>query len=146
MATQVQNIAPTAALANTNLLRRAIQADGIFEIVFGLGLTIMAAKVAEALGFAGNGVAIGALVATGIALIAVGGGMLIFARKEPVDLRFGLTLAAINDVSAIGLVAILLLGLLPVTIGGAWLLGVTAAALFFFAIIEYAGWWQARRA
>jgi hypothetical protein len=146
MATQVQNTAQNVMTGSTNLLRRAIQADGVFEIVFGLALAIMSSSVAGALGFTGNGVSVGVLVATGIALIAVGVGMLIIARRQPVNLRFGLALAAINDISAIGLVGVLLLGLLPITNGGAWLLGLTAAALFFFAIVEYIGWWQARRA
>jgi hypothetical protein len=138
MTIQAQNI----TLPDTNLLRRAIQADGVFEIAYGLGLAFAANSVAQALGLAGNG---GLFVVTGIALIAVGIVMLLIARQSSVNLRYGLALAAINDISAIGLVAVLLLGLLPVSSGGAWLLGLTAAALFLFAIVEYIGWWQARR-
>lgn len=125
------------------LLRRTLQADGIFEIICGLGLLAAAAPITALLGQPADLTWL-AIVA-GLDLIPLGFFFLWLASRPVLNLKWAFTIALLNDLTAVALVGILLMGLLPLQAGGVWLLALVAVDLFILAGLEFAGIWQLRR-
>jgi uncharacterized iron-regulated membrane protein len=135
-----QNITPT--VDKQTLLRRTLQADGIFEIVCGLGLALVAEPLTKLFGMDSDLAWL--LMLVGVSLIGVGGFMLWLAAQPKINLSVAIIIAVINELSALVIAVVLIAGWLPITVGGAWLLGFVAADLMLFAILEYLGFQRAK--
>ncbi len=126
--------------SKTNLLRLALEADGIFEIGCGLGLLVAAGPLTTELGI--NSVP--ALMVIGAGLIGAGVWLLWLGTRQSINRRLALAVTIVNDVSSVALIALIIGGWVAPTIEGRWILGLVAGLLMILAIAEYLGVRQAR--
>ena len=118
------------------LLRNALRANGVFSGLSGLMLTFGAQPIAAFLGLSEPVILI--VIGLGLLLYAA---MLFRAASDDAQLpRVGL-MAIIGDALwVLGSVILLLTGWPPFTVAGAWAVGIVAAIVADFAIVQFIGW------
>lgn len=126
----------------TPLLRRAMQADALVSGGSGLLLALLPGPLSALIGFSRPGF----LLATGLGLIGYAIWLLFSARRPAVNLWMGRTAIALNVLWVAG--SIILLLAVPELFNslGHWLVGIVAAIVADFAIIQYLGLRRAARA
>jgi|FLYN01.1.fsa_nt_gi uncharacterized membrane protein YhaH (DUF805 family) len=126
----------TQTLSSSNgLLRRALQADGLFGIAGGLLCTFGANPIASFMGLA-NSLPI---LVIGLGLLAWGVGLLALAARPVIDRRLTTFIILANVVWVIGSAIILAADLFGLTTGGRWAVLVVADVVLLFALAEFAG-------
>ena len=124
------------ATDRSNLLRRTIQADGVFTLLGGLLLAVDGGPIAAFIGLPESE------ILTVMGLFCVGYSALLFlaARRSPVDRghAFGFMLADVAWVIASA--AILLGGWAPLNTTGVWAVLIVADIVAVFAALKYVGW------
>jgi hypothetical protein len=120
------------------LLRRALRADGLFELVVGAGLLAGARRVAAFFGLASAAPVAGA----GLGLLGYAAWLLDLAARRPLDPRMGLLAAAANTAGAGALAVPLVAGRPPLSAGGRHAVAATGLIVAGFAAIQS---WAVRR-
>jgi hypothetical protein len=114
------------------LLRRTLQANGIFSGLSGIRFIADAGPLASFLGLSAL-----PLVVIGAVLLLHAAILLVKANREPVDPRLA-WYAIIGDVAwVIGSVEILVTGWLPLTPAGWWAVAIVADIVAVFAILQF---------
>jgi hypothetical protein len=125
---------PTAE--RSNLLRRTIQADGIFTLLGGLLLAVDGGPIATFIGLPEPG------ILTALGLLCVGYSALLFlaARRSPVDRGQALGFMIADVAWVVASAAILLGGWAPLNTAGVWFVLIVADIVAVFAALMYIGW------
>ena len=125
---------------SANLLRRALQGNGIFSTVSGLVFVAAANSLATFTGIQPP------LAFTVIGVIVLSYALLLFwqAGKQTVDAPFALFTIATDTLWVIVSWALILLDPLSLTLAGKWSVGLVAEAVFVFAVVQTIGYrrWQ----
>lgn len=123
----------TSQPLNLGLLRRALQADGLFCAVSGLALLLDAAPIARFLGIGG----FWPLAGVGVVLLGYAA-MLFRDTLQPVlNPQLGRTVALLNVAWVVASVIILLSGWLPLTTEGKWAIAIVADIVATFALVQF---------
>lgn len=121
--------------SKSTLLRRTLQANGIFSGLSGIAFIADAGPLASFLGLTS---ALPLLV-IGAVLLLHAAILLVKANQEPIDPRLA-WYAIIGDVAwVIASVEILLTGWLPLTTAGWWAVAIVADIVAVFAIVQFYG-------
>ena len=120
----------------SNLLRRAIQADGVFAFLGGLLLAVDAGPLAAFIGLPES------WILADMGLFCVGYSALLFlaARRSPVDRGQALGFMLADVAWVIASAAILLGGWAPLNTAGIWFVLIVADIVAVFAALKYVGW------
>ena len=124
------------AADHSNLLRRAIQADGVFTLLGGLLLAVDAGPLAAFIGLPES------WILTAMGLFCVGYSALLFlaARRSPVDRGRALSFMLADVAWVVASAAILLGGWAPLNTAGVWFVLIVADVVGIFAALKYVGW------
>ena len=124
------------AADRSTLLRRAIQADGVFTLLGGLLLTIDAESIAALIGLPSS------WILTVLGLFCVGYSALLFlaARRSPIDRGQALGFILADVAWVVASAAVLLGGWVPLTTAGIWSVLIVADIVAVFAAVTYVGW------
>lgn len=122
--------------SSSGLLRRALQADGVFGgIVSGALLTLGANPIASFMGLP-NALPI---LLIGVGLIAWGVALLTLSSRPVMERRFVTAVIATNAIWIIGSFIILVADLFALTTGGRWAVMIVADVVVLFAIAQFIG-------
>ena len=127
--------------SNSAFLRFVLWADGIYEVMCGVGAIVAGKTLAAAFGI--NSELFSLVVGAG--LIAAAGLICWLASRPSLNLRMARVIATLNALSALGLLAILLFGGFAFVSEGKWLAGTVAADLVILAVLEFYGIARATR-
>lgn len=123
----------TLSHSESQFLRRALQANGVFSGVSGLILILGAGPLSELIGISVSSVLIG----IGVALIFYAVGLFRNAAREQVS-RIEAWMAVIMDLAwVVGSAALIFLGVLTVT--GNWVVAGVADIVLLFGILQWVG-------
>jgi hypothetical protein len=127
----------TQTLSTSNgLLRRALQADGLFGgIASGVLCIVGANPIASFMGLA-NSLPI---LVIGVVLIAWGIALLTLSSRPIIDRRFVMAVIAANGVWMLASYIILAADLFGLTTGGRWAVLIVADVVLLFTIAEFIG-------
>jgi len=127
--------AQTLSTSNS-LLRRALQADGVFGgIVSGALFTLGANPIASFMGLP-NALPI---LLIGVGLIAWGVALLTLSSRPVMERRFVTAVIAANAIWIIGSFIILVADLFALTTGGRWAVMIVADVVVLFTIAQFIG-------
>ena len=132
----------TSNATATPLLRRAMQADALVSGVSGLLLALLPWSLGALIGFSRPLF----LLAVGLGLIAYALWLLFSARQPVVNLWAGRAAVVLNSLWVAGSIGLLLAAPELFNTLGLWLVGVVAAIVADFALIQYLGLRRAARA
>jgi hypothetical protein len=118
-----------------NLLRRALQTDGLSTAAVGLLLTFGAGPIAS---FMGVSSAVPILV-LGLILAVYGVGLFVLASRETIDRRLPIIVIELNVAWVIGSAIVLAADLFGLTTGGRWGILLVADAVVLLTIAEFVG-------
>lgn len=125
----------TLSQSNANLLRRALQGDGLFSAACGLIFLLGAGFLASFMGLTTPV----PLTLLGIGLLIYGAGLYVLASRDMADSRLPITVIALNVAWIVGSIAILAADLFGLTTGGRWLVLIVADLVAVFGIAEFVG-------
>ena len=130
----------TARNSDSRLLRRTLQANGIFCGMSGAAFIVEAGPLTTFLGLSTPII----LLLLGLVLLLTA--VLLFRAAAPrsIDYRTGLLYAIIDSAWVVGSVILLLSSWIPFTTEGKWAVGVVAVLVALFASLEFCGSWWAR--
>jgi len=131
-------IPQTALTTGSNLLRRALQIDGVFEAVLGAILIFGARPLAALFGLNASAILVGA----GVMLFFVAALLFRIAAREPADRPAALSIAILNVAWVILSTIVLLTGWLPLSTAGNWAIALVAGVIAVFAALQFYGVWQ----
>jgi len=117
------------------LLRRAMQADALVSGLSGLLLTMLPGALSGLMGFSRPGV----VLAVGLGLIGYALWLLFSARQPIVNLWAGRAAVALNALWVAGSVVLLVSAPGLFNTLGQWLVGIVAAVVADFALVQYLG-------
>lgn len=120
--------------ARASLLRRAIQADGAFSILSGLGCLAGAGWLAAQLG-----VPPVAMYVLGAVLLGYAVFLFAVAAREPISRRAVIAALALDVVWVLDSIVLLATGWLALTTTGWWITVVVALLVADFGALKYAG-------
>lgn len=118
-----------------NLLRRALQANGIFSGLSGVVFTLAPGPIAAFLGL--NAPLI--LMGLGVMLILYAISLLWTASQEPINRRSAIIAIDLDVAWVVGSYIILFTNWAPLTNAGWWAVAVVADIVTIFAIVQYVG-------
>lgn len=116
-------------------LRRALQGDGAFSFISGLGLALGAKPIVAFMGLETTAV----FVTLGIVLLIYGVDLFWVASKAEIDRRLAWTAVVLDVFWIAGSYALLLADWLPLTVAGKWTIVLLAEVVSVFAIWQYVG-------
>lgn len=120
--------------AGTQFLRRVLLTNATFSALIGALLAVDSALVAPLLGLPGR-----LLTVLGVIIVLAAVEMAWFATRPQLDLRFVKLIFALDCAWVLVSIALLLTGLLPLSTGGKWAIGVVADIVALFALLEFLG-------
>ena len=130
----------TSQSADTRLLRRTLQGNGIFCGIIGAAFMVGAAPLTTFFGLSTPII----LVIFGLVLLLTALSLFRAATHHVIDYRTGLLYAIIDSVWVVGSVLLLLTNWIPFTTAGKWAFGVGAVLVALFASLEFYGSLRAR--
>jgi hypothetical protein len=133
----VQTLTQTPAV-NTNLLRRTLQADGLFEVIGGVTLIAGAKPLTMLFGLDAPSI----LVGSGIGMLFYAAWLFYIASQQPIRRWAALLAADLNIAWVIASGIILFTGWLPLTAASWWTIALIADAMIVFAVLQFYGVWQ----
>ena len=125
MATQTTSPSPTST---TRLLRRTLQANGIFSSVSGIALIAGAVPITSFLGLSSPLI----LLVIGALLLLYAASLFVAAARRAIDRQTGFLYATIDG------------AWVPFTAAGKWSVGLAALVVSAFAGLQIYGAWRAR--
>lgn len=125
---------------DTRLLRRTLQANGIFSGVSGFTFTIGVGPITTFLGVGSPII----LLVIGLMLLLYAVLLFLTAARQPIDRQAGFLYATIDSIWVVGSIMLLLTNWVPLTAGGKWSVGLVAAVVALFAELQFYGAWKAR--
>jgi hypothetical protein len=128
-------IGATSPQYQSTFLRRALQLDGAFSGLSGIGLTVTAGPASSFLGLDRPWI----VLVLGLILVLYGGTLLYAAAQDRLDRRFAAAVIALNIAWVVGSGLILFTPWLPLTVGGWWAVALVADAVAVFAALQYYG-------
>jgi len=137
MATQTTSPSPTST---TRLLRRTLQANGIFSSVSGIALIAGAVPITSFLGLSSPLI----LLVIGALLLLYAASLFVAAARRAIDRQTGFLYATIDGAWVLGSVALLLTSWVPFTAAGKWSVALAAFVVSAFAGLQSYGAWRAR--
>jgi hypothetical protein len=120
---------------SNNLLRRALQGDGLTTAAFGLLLTFGASPVASFMGV-NNALPI---LALGLILAVYGAGLFVLASRETIDRRLPIIVIELNVAWVMGSAIVLAADLFGLTTGGRWGVLIVADLVALLTIAQFIG-------
>jgi len=127
-----------ATPSKSNVLRRSLQGDGLFEVIVGVSLIVRAKPLASLSGVEMSAI----LVGIGIGMVLYGAWLFRIATQQPINHRAALTAASLNAAWVVGMMPILLAGWLPLTSAGWWAVALITDVVAVFAILQFYGVWR----
>lgn len=132
MTTHTTSPSHTAPL---RLLRRTLQANGVFSSVSGIALVAGAVPITSFLGLSSPLV----LVAIGALILIYAVSLFAAAARRTIDRQTGFLYASIDGAWVLGSVVLLLTNWVPFTAAGKWTVGLAACIVAVFAGLQYIG-------
>jgi hypothetical protein len=117
------------------LLRRTLQANGIFSSLGGVILIAGAGPITAFLGLK----TLTVLIVAGIVTLLYAVSLFMTAARPSIDRRTGMTYALLDSVWVIASVVILFTGWVPLTTEGKWAVGLVAVIVAIFAELQFLG-------
>ena len=133
-------IPQTALTTGSNLLRRVLQSDGVFEAVLGAILILGAKPLAPLFGLDAPAILIG----VGIVLLISAALLFRIAAREPADRPTALSVAILNAAWVVVSAIVVLTGWLPLSTAGNWAVALIAGVIAVFAALQFYGVGQIR--
>ena len=127
-----------ATPSKSDLLRRSLQGDGLFEVIVGVSFIAGAKPLASWSGLDAPAI----LVELGIGMVLYGAWLFRIATQQPINHRAALTAASLNAAWVVGMLPILLAGWLPLTSAGWWVVALITDVVAVFAILQFYGVWR----
>ena len=122
--------------ARPSLLRRALQADGVFCVLSGLLLIVDSGPIAALIGVSQPWI----LMVLGVDLLIYAALLLLAARRTPIVRWHALAFLAADVAWVLASVVLVLGGLLSLTTFGFWAVLVVADIVAVFGVLKYIGW------
>jgi hypothetical protein len=130
MATQT-----TTQHSTSLLLRRTLQANGIFSSLGGVMLIAGTVPITAFLGLQTPII----LIVVGIVSLLYAASLFLTTARPSIDRRTGMTYALLDSVWVIASVVILFTGWVPLTTEGKWAVGLVAVIVAIFAELQFLG-------
>ena len=125
----------TTQHSTSHLLRRTLQANGIFSSLSGVILIAGASPITAFLGLKMPIV----LIVVGIVTLLYAVSLFLTAARPSIDHRSGMMYALLDSAWVIASLVILVTGWVPLTTEGKWAVGLVAVIVAIFAELEYLG-------
>ena len=122
-------------VSKTNLLRHALQGNGIFSGVSGLAFILAAKPIAAFLGLDAPLV----LAGLGVGLVLYAAGLFREGAREPLNRQFAVVAILLDLAWVVGSAVLLLTNWLPFTTAGSWAVAIVADVVAVFAILQFIG-------
>lgn len=116
-----------------SVLRRALQVDGVFSFLSGIGLIVGADFLAGLLGLQSTAI----LIVIGVSLLLYATGLFINVRRAIINRREAIAAAILNFAWVAGSAVVIALGVLTAT--GNWLVAIVADVVLLFGILQIYG-------
>lgn len=120
--------------AGTQFLRRVLLGNALFSGLTGVFLIVDASLVAPMLHVPGR-----ILTVLGVLILIAAVDVAWLATRPQLDMWFVKLIFALDCAWVLVSIALLLTGLLPLTTGGKWAIGVVADIVALFALLEFLG-------
>ena len=120
---------------SSHLLRKALQGNAVFSMTSGSTAVLTATTLAEFIGLEATGI----LRFIGLNLILFATALYWLSRPSTINRRMALTAVILDALWVLGSLLLLVTGILPITSGGQWLIGIIALLVGSFAVLQYLG-------
>ena len=120
---------------SSHLLRKALQGNAVFSMTSGSTAVLTATTLAEFIGLEATGI----LRFIGLNLILFATALYWLSRQSTINRRMALTAVILDALWVLGSLLLLVTGILPITSGGQWLIGIIALLVGSFAVLQYLG-------
>jgi len=137
MATQTTSPSRTST---THVLRRTLQANGIFSSVSGIILIAGAVQITSFFGLSSPII----LVVIGVVVLLYAASLFMAAARRTIDRRTGFRYATIDGAWVLGSVVLLLTNWVPFTTAGKWSVALAALIVAIFAGLQCYGAWRTK--
>lgn len=126
-----------ADFAQSNLLRRALQANGVFSSMSGLILIAASDRIAALIGIEQS------LTLTGVLLLIFAASLFWNARREMINRTEAWIAVALDVAWVVGTTALIFAGVFNST--GNWVVAIVADVVLLFAVLQFFGLRKLRR-
>ena len=122
--------------AKSTFLRRALQSNALFSLLFGVAFVVAAGPIAR---FLGANIPSAVVFAVGVSLLPFGYGVYRVAAQSEVLPRAASIITVMDITWVIGSYLLLALAWDSFSVAGRWFVGLQAEAVFTFAILQFIG-------
>jgi len=123
----------SAQITKSNLLRRALQANGVFSALSGIILIVAAKPLSTRLGLTLPSILIG----VGVSLLVYAAGLFHSGRRETINQAEAYLVVILDAAWVVGSAVVIFAGVLTTT--GNWVVAIVADVVLLFALLQIYG-------